>query len=88
MRIIWKDHIQPKRKSLNYRHYTISSYNKNDITGWIVNLPNDNNIYSSIYCAKNAIDLILGGYSSKGNLPTAKSRRLKLKCKIKIIGHY
>jgi len=40
--------------------------------GWTTDLPNDDNIYSSHYCALNAIDKALGGYGQMGSAKRQK----------------
>lgn len=84
MRVRWKDSacVTPK-KTIKYRKHYITAYNKDGIAGWIIDLPDDHNIYKSHYCAENAIDLALGGYGVKGK-PTKK----RLKFGIEIVGTY
>lgn len=55
MRIVWKDSTVA-RSDAKYRGYVIESYS----TGWVTNIPGDNNIYKTKRCAKNAIDEALG----------------------------
>lgn len=65
MRIIWKD-SDPKTKTgqkFIYRKVAVEGYGG----GWIVDLPNDNNIYFPRECAYNAIDIALGGKTRKAN---------------------
>ena len=82
MRIVWKDSgaIQTY-KTEKYRNHFITGYYENGVKGWVIDLPNDNNIYKSHYCAMNAIDAALGGYSRRGK-PTDK----RLSYGIQIIG--
>ena len=64
MRIIWKDSKQPKKYNpIKYRKHTVcgSPY------GWVTDLPGDNNLYKSHYCALNAIDAALGGTGIRGS---------------------
>ena len=69
MRIVWKDSVAARqRKPVKYRGYEASGYGE----GWVVNLPGDNNIYKTHYCALNAIDKALGGYGQCG---TAKRKK-------------
>lgn len=77
MRITWKDSLAVTKKSVKYRKHIISPYKD----GWIVDLPDDNNIYANQYCVKNAVDLALGGHGSRG---VASTKRLKYG--IQIIG--
>lgn len=77
MRIIWKDSLAATKKSIKYRKHIISPHKG----GWIVDLPDDNNIYANHYCVKNAIDLALGGHGSRG---LADSKRINYG--IRIIG--
>ena len=51
MRIVWKDSTVA-RSNAKYRGYSIESYS----TGWVTNIPGDNNIYKTKRCTKNAID--------------------------------
>ena len=82
MRIVWKDSGAPQTyKTMKYRDCFITGYYNDGVKGWITDLPNDNNIYKSNYCAMNAIDAALGGYSRRGK-PTEK----RLSYGIQIIG--
>lgn len=45
MRITWKDSLAVTKKSFKYRKHLISPYKD----GWIVDLPDDNNIYANQY---------------------------------------
>lgn len=62
MRIIWKDSSAKGHKPVKYRGY----YAKGYAGGWSINVPGDNNIYRTHYCALNAIDKYLGGTGQKG----------------------
>ena len=68
MRIVWKDSNPLEYKDVKYRNHIVSGTPK----GWITNAPGDGNIYSSHYCALNAIDEMLGiegrRVRGKGNL--------------------
>lgn len=65
MRVIWKDSCANEvRKPIKYRGYVASSYENG---GWIVDVPDDNNIYKNHYCALNAIDKYFGSYGDKGS---------------------
>ena len=75
MRIVWKDSNPKTYKPVRYRKYTV--YGSPE--GWTTNIPEDNNIYSTHYCALNAIDKYLGG---SGQMGSAKRRAYG----IKIIG--
>ena len=55
-RIVWKDSSAPQKEH-TYRGHVISRYK----CGWIVDLPEDNNIYYSLTCAQNALDQALKG---------------------------
>ena len=62
MRIVWKDSKPKDYKPVKYRgHHAIGSPK-----GWTIDIPGDNNLYKSHYCALNAIDKALGGYGQKG----------------------
>ena len=49
MRVRWKDSacVTPK-KTIKYRKHYITAYNKDGIAGWIIDLPDDHNIYNPI----------------------------------------
>lgn len=76
MRIVWKDSTVA-RSNAKYRGYVIKSYS----TGWITDVPGDDNIYKTKRCAKNAIDEMLG-------IEDGKYKKLpeRLKHGIEIIG--
>lgn len=63
MRIVWKDSKPKTYKPVRYRKYTVNGSAK----GWTTNIPGDNNIYSTHYCALNAIDKHLGGVGQMGS---------------------
>ena len=63
MRIVWKDSKPKTYKPVRYRKYTVNGSSK----GWTTNIPGDNNIYSTHYCALNAIDKYLGGVGQMGS---------------------
>lgn len=75
MRIVWKDSKPRTYKPIKYRKHMVYGSPK----GWTTDLPEDENIYYSHYCALNAIDQHLGGY---GQMGSAK----RLSYGIKIIG--
>lgn len=78
MRVIWKDSGRPKEyKPIKYRGYMVQGSPR----GWTTTIPGDNNLYSSHYCAQNAIDLFYGDYGQRG---TEKRRR----CGITIISKH
>ena len=77
MRIVWKDSRPKTHKPVKYRNHMIQGYNN----GWTTDLPNDNNIYKSHYCALNAIDAALGGEGRRG-----KATRKREQYGIQIIG--
>ena len=68
MRIVWKDSSTRGYKPIKYRGH----YVKGSTEGWITDLPGDNNLYSSHYCALNAIDKALGGYGQMGGAKRIK----------------
>lgn len=75
IRVTWRDNNGKPCPPQKYRNVTMTRYN----SGWILDLPGNNNIYSSLDCAKNAIDKILGG--------TARRHvHSRLKKGIKILG--
>ena len=78
MRIIWKDSCAIGTKPVRYRQHYIYPYGA---YGWIIDFPDDKNIYSSHYSAMNAIDLILGQPTRRN--PSEKRKRYG----IKIVGH-
>lgn len=63
MRIVWKDSTPKSHKPIKYRGFIVQGYNN----GWTNNIPDDNNIYATHYCALNSIDKYLGGYGQKGS---------------------
>ena len=63
MRIVWKDSNARARKPIKYRGCMIHGYHK----GWTIDIPGDDNIYRTHYCALNAIDKALGGYGQMGS---------------------
>ena len=63
MRIIWKDSKPKTYKPVRYRKHTVIGSPQ----GWTTDIPGDNNIYSSHYCALNAIDKHLGGFGQMGS---------------------
>lgn len=63
MRVVWRDSSQPvKYKQIKYRKYFINGSPQ----GWTTNIPGDSNIYSSHYCAQNAIDNYFGDFGQHG----------------------
>lgn len=75
IRVVWKDQNGRSCPPSTYRKVTMTRYK----SGWILDIPENNNIYASQDCAKNAIDKILGG--------TPRRRvESRLKKGIKIIG--
>jgi len=78
MRIVWQDSLVPREyKPIKYRGVIIKGTPK----GWIVELPNDDNLYKSHYCAQNAIDAALGGTAIRG-----RGTEKRLSYGIQIIG--
>ena len=75
MRIVWKDSEKAASKSYKYRGHNIERHQG----GWIIDIPNDSNIYASTDSAWNSIDQQLGGKTRKD----ASARHAK---GIKIIG--
>ena len=63
MRIVWKDSSARGHKPVKYRGFYAEGYNR----GWTINVPGDDNIYKTHYCALNAIDQMLGGKTRKAN---------------------
>ena len=64
MRVIWKDSSLPKEyKPIRYRGFMIWGTPR----GWEITVPGDNNIYSSHYCATNAIDEYFGDFGKRGS---------------------
>ena len=65
MRVVWKDSgFRKAQKPIKYRGYMVEGYNGN---GWIIDIPGDQNIYRTHYCALNAIDKSLGGHGQMGS---------------------
>ena len=76
MRVTWKDSGVPKEyKPIRYRGFTLWGTPQ----GWEVAIPGDDNIYSSHYCATNAVDAYFGDFGTRG----AEKRK---QCGIQIIG--
>lgn len=67
MRIVWQDSKPRNYKPVRYRKHMVYG----SIEGWTTDLPNDDNLYATHYCALNAIDKALGGY---GQMGTAKRK--------------
>lgn len=63
MRIVWRDSNAKGHKPIKYRGFFAQGY----AGGWTIDVPGDNNIYRTHYCALNAIDKYLGGSGQKGN---------------------
>lgn len=64
MRVVWKDSSKSRaQKPIKYRGHFANGYNG----GWIIDVPGDDNIYKTHYCALNAIDKALGGYGQMGS---------------------
>lgn len=62
MRVVWKDSNAKGHKPVKYRGYFAEGFNG----GWAINIPGDDNIYRTHYCALNAIDKYLGGSGQMG----------------------
>lgn len=61
-RVVWKDNSKAKTyKPVKYRNCLVTGYGG----GWVIDIPGDNNIYKSHYCACNAIDKHLGGHGKR-----------------------
>ena len=67
MRVVWKDSKPKSYKPVKYRGHNI----KGSPQGWETDLPGDENLYKTHYCALNAIDKALGGF---GQMGTAKRK--------------
>ena len=78
MRVVWKDSYNGRVKHNEGNKYR-NCYIERFKGGWIVDLPEDDNIYRTLDCACNAIDKVLGGKTRKD----ASARQAK---GIKIIG--
>lgn len=68
MRIVWKDSKARTYKPVKYRGHMVNGSPK----GWETNIPGDNNLYATHYCALNAIDQHLGGYGQMGSAKRKK----------------
>ena len=77
MRVVWKDTKSRSYKPVKYRNHTVTGSPK----GWITDIEGDDNIYSSHYCALNAIDAALGGEGIRG-----KGTKRRYSYGIKIVG--
>ena len=62
-RVVWKDSNPKTYKPVKYRNHYITGYKG----GWVTDIEGDDNVYTSHYCALNAIDKALGGYGQKGS---------------------
>ena len=69
IRIKWKDVNGKANKPVKYRKHTAIGYGD----GWVIDIPGDNNIYKSHYCALNAIDKHLGDDGKR--VPSEKRSR-------------
>ncbi len=65
MRVIWKDTNANTCPTRIYRKVSISRYEDETLKGWTIDLDDDNNIYISQDCARNAINKALGGKPRK-----------------------
>jgi hypothetical protein len=63
MRVVWKDSKPKLHKPVKYRGHYIRGYNN----GWTTDIPGDDNVYRTHYCALNAIDKALGGHGQMGS---------------------
>lgn len=63
MRVVWKDSKPKLHKPVKYRGYVAEGY----AGGWTINVPGDENVYQTHYCALNAIDQHLGGHGQMGS---------------------
>lgn len=81
MRVIWKDSMTRSCPPMLYRNVTITRYEKDEIKGWTINLPGDNNIYATQDNARNAVNKAFGGK------PRKDGSRLAL-AGIRIVGTY
>ena len=77
MRVVWKDSKPRSYKPVKYRNHIINGSPK----GWTTTIPGDDNLYSSHYCALNAIDAALGGEGIRG-----KGTKKRQEYGIQIIG--
>lgn len=62
MRIVWEDSRNKEYKPTKYRGYWVEG----SWSGWTVDMPGDDNLYKTMYCALNAIDEYLGGTGKQG----------------------
>lgn len=60
-RVVWHDSNARISKPIKYRNHYARGYKG----GWVIDIPGDNNIYKSHYCALNAIDAALGGHGKR-----------------------
>ena len=56
MRIVWKDRVTDIYKPTKYRGYNI----ERGYAGWYTDISGDDNLYKTVYDARNAIDEMLG----------------------------
>ena len=70
IRIVWKDSGKTRiQKPIKYRGHTAEGVGGN---GWVIDIPGDNNVYHTHYCALNAIDAALGGHGQMGSAKRQK----------------
>lgn len=63
-RVVWRDSgVTRTQKPVKYRGHYASGYSG----GWVIDIPGDENIYRTHYCALNAIDKALGGHGQMGS---------------------
>ena len=68
-RVVWHDSNARISKPVKYRNHYARGYKG----GWVIDVPGDNNVYKSHYCALNAIDAALGGTGKR--VPSEKRSR-------------
>lgn len=73
IRITWKDTNGHPCPTTTYRKVSITRYEG----GWILDIPDDHNIYASLDCSKNAIDKALGG-KPRRNGEKRKAKGIKI----------
>lgn len=72
IKVVWKDSGGHARKPFTYRKKRIYVYGD----GWTMD--NDDNIYRTAECAKNAVDKALGGVGAKGADKRRQSRGIRI----------
>ena len=77
MRVVWKDSSCRQKGSRKYRGIEIVGFEN----GWKIGLPDDDNVYKTLICCKNAIDKAMGGSSKFGGDPDKRKTHIIIRVK-------